>query len=165
MSLETVSSLEVIRLVIGAVGVLWTWTRWRRMQDLRPPLVAIAVTEAETPHLRAERVQRQRGLHVIELVQLLLFFVHGGFATNALVNLFYTSSSIEQLNVLTSNLLQVIAPLLLIAISVMLDGLVGEATRTAHVLGPKQEAVRWSHLHGRMVPVGDEVESEDPPSA
>lgn len=160
---ETLSELEAIRFIIGVAGMIVTWVYWghaaNRLQRLAGLVPKVSQRE------RMEHAQRVKRTRMLITVQSLLCLVHLGFAGNAAVNAFFPSSALTQLNVFTSNMLQVLVPLALIMISNMLNSQMQGADEMEAIVdgaGPNADGSHWSHLEGRFVPVpGKTAEDAD----
>lgn len=163
---DTVSSLEIIRFVISCAGALVCWLRGRATTQERLPILR-AVPMNETRHSRIDRTQRIERLELVNNIQIILFLLHAGFAVNAAINAFYPSSGYEQLNVISSNTLQVLAPIALIVISEMLTAHVQKATAIQELVSETGgiSRLRRSHLYsGVLVPVDDDDDDPEPES-
>lgn len=134
---ETVTALEIIRFVVGLFGMR---TCWAGRRDARRSRADIPAEAGAGIHERAGRVQRLLRMDLVADIQYVLFWVHAGFTANAAINFWYPSAPYEQLNVMSSNLLQVLAPLGLIAVSHWLSGQMGTSTHIANIVGRRPAA-------------------------
>jgi hypothetical protein len=147
---ETLLSLEVLRILISGVGIILTVHNRTSAHARQAPLRAMPVVESK----REEEERRMRLTRAIlsERIQTILLLLQIGFMVDAVVNGFSASAGAEQANVLTSNLLQIMTPLALIAISRMLAEQM-QATITSERLVPRTggERGRWSYLRETYV--------------
>jgi len=113
---ETVSSLEIIRVLVACCG-LWVAYRGRREVQGYHDLLRVPPASGDARD-RAEYENTLTRIKLFEGLQGMIALVHGLFLFNAFVQLFYPSAPSEQFNVLTSNAIQVLIPMLLIRGSV-----------------------------------------------
>jgi hypothetical protein len=161
--MDTVSSLEIIRFLVGTAGAI-VCARSRGNAESRLPQLR-AVPLGETVRARFDRTQRLERIELVSRIQTILLVIHVGFAFNAGVNFFYPSSSLEQFNVMTSNVLQVLAPIGLIVVSELITHhMVKSAQMTDLANQQHRDAshrLRTSHLYGGvLVPLEDDEDDD-----
>lgn len=106
----TVSAWEVLRVLVALYGLRVSLAgRARARGEGR----AQAGSEAYDLAGRRERLQRVARMRLYERLQTAFCLVHALLLVNALVNMAYPSAPIEQPNVMSSNLAQILIPLLL----------------------------------------------------
>jgi hypothetical protein len=113
---ETVTSLELIRFVVACYGIRAAWrgrgtallARQGIDRDGMPGL-----------HERSIRAQRSERMRLFETIQTGILLVHLLLLVNVLVNFCYASAPIEQPNVMSSNIAQILIPFVLIRVSEM----------------------------------------------
>lgn len=114
---ETVSDTEIVRLIAALVGlVVATRGRSTAGQDIE----TLQQQQIEPGSPVSEWDRREDTIDLLQLfrsVQGAIILVHLGLLLNVGTNLFYPSSPLSQPNVMTSNLIQMMIPGILVAAS------------------------------------------------
>lgn len=129
MSPDTISALEVVRLVVALFGLTVSWRGRIKAREVRAGISTEPTTDLRERHSR-EIVNRR--MSVFESAQTGFCVIHATLAGNALANMGYPNPSIEQLNVLTSNVTQIMIPLILARVSELLT------IQLVHALGLRE---------------------------
>lgn len=111
---ETVSTTEIIRLFVAAFGLRVSWSGRRTAQA---NLAAVPADPTDDIHELREREQRANRMRLFMALQTGFVLVHALLLVNVLVNMAYPSAPIEQPNIMTSNLAQILIPLILSRLS------------------------------------------------
>lgn len=131
---ETVSALEVVRAVVALFGLAVSM-RGRALAMAQR--MDISDVPSDDSHVRREREQRDDRMGLFTLIQTSISAVHAMLLGNALVQMAFPSPSIENLNVLVSNVTQVLIPLILARASEHVSLQMRTATRLHVVTGPR----------------------------
>jgi S-adenosylmethionine:diacylglycerol 3-amino-3-carboxypropyl transferase len=158
---ETLSSFEVLRIIVSLFGMFIGLRGRHNAHERQVPLRVAPI--GETPVHQEERRMKIERAKLVEFVQTILCIIHVGFVVNGVVNGFYPSAGLEQLNVLTSNIQQVMAPLGMILISMRIDTQIEASAMSERLRGMQPGAPRWSYLRETYVSDGgDEPEKQEP---
>lgn len=136
---ETVSGGEIIRALVALFG-LSVSLRGRSLA--REQRAEIATEPSADPHVRREREQRDDRMLLNEQAQTTFCGVHAMLLANALIQMGYPSSPIEQPNVLLSNVVQTMIPWLLARVSEHMTLQMRTALRLNAVTGPRDTEQR-----------------------
>lgn len=131
---ETVSDLEIIRLLVALVGI---YAALRGVGVAQQSIDDIPTDPTDDAHERAAREQRHERMELFRLIQRSIFGVHGLLLVNVLVNFGYAPVSVVQPNVLTSNIAQILIPLILVRASEKISSEIRTVTRIRIVIGPR----------------------------
>lgn len=136
---ETISTLEVIRFAVAIAGLRAAWTG---RVLVKRSLAAIPTDPTDDIYERLQRQQRDGRMVLFEAIQFGIMLVHSLLLVNVLVNFGYPSGPIEQPNVMTSNVAQILIPIILTRLSEMLSLEMQAVVRLHAVVGrrPTEEA-------------------------
>jgi hypothetical protein len=132
---ETISALEVIRALVALFGLWCSWAGRRLANEQR---ALISGEPSDDMHVRREREQRDARMGLYGEAQTGICTVHAMLLMNALIQMGYPSSgSLEAANVLFSNVIQVMIPLVLARVSELISAQIRTALRLQAVTGPR----------------------------
>lgn len=131
---ETVSSLEVIRLIVAAFGM---WKSWQGQAAAHANLKDVPSDPTADGHERREREQRSSRMRLFAAIQGGFIAVHFLLLVNVVINMGYGGASIEQPNVMSSNVAQILIPMILTRLSEMMTMKLGHAVSLHVVAGER----------------------------
>lgn len=114
---ETISSLEIIRLIVAAFGM---WKSWQGRNAAHANLLTIPSEPTDDGQERREREQRAARMQLFAAIQGGFIAVHFLLLANVVINMGYGSAGIEQPNVMSSNVAQILIPMILTRLSEMM---------------------------------------------
>jgi hypothetical protein len=144
---QTVSTLEVIRFLAAGWGLIVS-LRGRSISRRHRPAPPSA-DDALTVRERAERQTLHLRLGLYESLQASFVLVHLLLLLNVVVNFFYESAPLEQVNVISSNLAQALIPLVLARASELVSAQIRAALGLRTVAGPAGEPEPPTRRRGR----------------
>lgn len=136
---DLISSTEIIRWLIASLGIAVTW---KGRGAALAGLSVLAQPEGHDEDAWDLYYDNEDRLGLAWWQQTLLFWAHVLFWANATTNFWYGSSPIEQPNVATSNVMQIVVPVLLIALSWLI-------TNRLKYVQTHQD--RWSRRHDQSL--------------
>lgn len=123
-----VSEVEIIRFIAALLGLWVGWTGARKCGKLLGSLADPDPTE-EDESVWDEHDEREDRLRTTRYVQMGIVLCHLYLFVNVVNNFSYPSPPFTQSNVLTSNLMQVLIPITLIAVSKRLSDRIDRAEK------------------------------------
>ena len=133
MIFEGVSSFEVLRFLVAVFGLTVSWGGRARAREGRDAILPAALEDAS---VRRKQEQWAERMYLFERIQTGCIAIHAMFLANVIVNMGYVNPPIEQPNVLSSNVIQILIPLILARLSELIT-LKLEYARSLHVVTGK----------------------------
>lgn len=135
---DTVSAFELARALVALFGLR---VSWRGRLAVRRSLAEIPDDGSADVHERSSLEQRRKRMALFEVAQSTFLLIHAGLLANALISMAYANAPVEQANVMSNNLVQMLIPIALARVSERITLDMSDVSSLRGVAGPRTSEV------------------------